>query len=427
VRSARNSGESLGGVLIAHPGTQHSYETALAIHEAGLLRSYITGYYYKPEVGITRVVERLPLLKLKARLRERKKPGLPEDKVTTCPILEMVAALAREARIWRPQWEFVKNAMFDSYAARVVLETRPKAVLCYDVCAGQTFKAAESIGALRILDQTIAYLKTCERLLKEERLLHSEFADGPPTTFPAWVAKRSASELKAANFILAPSEFVRSSLIEASVPANRIVLLPYGVDIDAIKPRERLATEPCRLLFVGLVSQRKGIQYLLECARRLNLKKDELWIVGGIVGSEARLAPYRMHFTHFTQVSKSAVPKFYSASDVGVFPSLLEGSSLAIYEAMAAGLPIVTTPNSGSIVRDGIDGFIVPIRDVNTLAERIQLLRRDPCLRREMGRNARKQVESYSWVGYRRRIGDLFRNLLAANGEHTGSKEVLGS
>ena len=79
---------------------------------------------------------------------------------------------------------------------------------------------------------------------------------------------------------------------------------------------------------------------------------------------------------------------------------------------MASGLPVVTTPNAGSVVRDGKDGFIVPVRDVDALRARIEQLYRDPELRTEMGRSAAAHAADYTWDVYSRRIGTALDNML---------------
>jgi glycosyltransferase involved in cell wall biosynthesis len=114
---------------------------------------------------------------------------------------------------------------------------------------------------------------------------------------------------------------------------------------------------------------------------------------------------------------------------VFVYPSLHEGSAIATYEALASGLPVITTANSGSVVRDSSEGFIVPIRDVEALKEKILLLYGDRQLREEMGRNARKRAEDFTWSAYRRRLGVLLHRLLAAKGgpESARSLEKAGS
>jgi glycosyltransferase involved in cell wall biosynthesis len=99
-------------------------------------------------------------------------------------------------------------------------------------------------------------------------------------------------------------------------------------------------------------------------------------------------------------------------ADVFVFPSIEEGSALVTYDALACGLPVITTPNAGSVVRDEIDGLIVPIRDVGALAAALQRLREDRDLRERMGRSARTRAEEYPWSRYRHSLLAAYRQVL---------------
>ena len=101
----------------------------------------------------------------------------------------------------------------------------------------------------------------------------------------------------------------------------------------------------------------------------------------------------------------------YQQADIFVFPSIEEGSALVTYEAMACGLPVVTTPNAGSLVRDGVEGFIVPIRDPDALAERVERLRADARLRQEMGRAARMRAEEFTWEQHGQALIQYYKSI----------------
>jgi glycosyltransferase involved in cell wall biosynthesis len=94
----------------------------------------------------------------------------------------------------------------------------------------------------------------------------------------------------------------------------------------------------------------------------------------------------------------------YAQADVLLLPSISEGSATVCYEALASGLPVVTTANAGSVVRDGVDGFVVPIRDPAALADRISLLSRDRQRLEEMSRQATQTAEQYTWNCYGKRL-----------------------
>ncbi len=426
ILQGRRPDSSPEGVIVAHPGTQHSYETALAVQDAGLLRRYITGFYYKPEGAIGCGLRLLPASirsKAERAFGRRHKDGLDPGRIQTCPALELVCAAARrlaaspgftyDVRRWRNDW-------FDGLVARILAREEPAAVLCFNDCAQKTFRRAKSLNVLCILDQTIAHVRTALRLESEEGDRFSDFAEGPRAEAVEWIVARSSAELSLADLVLAGSEYVKTSLIEQGVDPARVVVMPYGVDTERFRPARRPADGAFRLLFVGQINRRKGIQYLLEAVKQLKLSGMELVLVGNPAGAEKGLARYRDYFTHVPNMPHDEVHTVFQRGDVFVYPSLHEGSALAIYEALASGLAVITTPNSGSVVRDGIDGFIVPIRDVEALKEKILLLYANTGLREEMARNARQRVEEFTWKAYRRRLGTLLQRLLFMRGRKRG-------
>ena len=110
-----------------------------------------------------------------------------------------------------------------------------------------------------------------------------------------------------------------------------------------------------------------------------------------------------------------ALAEIYHRADVFVLPSLHEGSALVTYEALASGVPVIATPNAGSVVRDGVEGFLVPVGEIDPLAERLFDVYRDPERRREMARAARRRAEEFSWPAYGERLAAAVSSALAAN------------
>jgi starch synthase len=405
--------EAQRAVIVAHPGTQHSYETALAVQEAGLLKRYMTGIYYKPTsavglaVRLVRPVER--------QFRRRYKLGLTPSLVKQYPLGEALYLTgARLKPLTRHAARIVRwrNRRFDRIVARVIEQERPSGLICYDSCSLRAFAKATRLGLVRILDQSVGHWRTLAELLREEAERHPDFADSLSLDTPEEFLAQCTEEALLADRILAGSQYVKDTMIRHGVEPAKIRIIPYGADIVRFTPAPRPTDGVCRVLFVGQLSQRKGIKYLLEAVKQLAVPDLELRLIGGIVGGGLGLARYRDHFTHFGNVPHYELHQHFQQADVFVYPSLHEGSAIAIYEALAAGLPVITTPNSGSVVRDGVDGFIVPIRDVNALKEKILLLREDTDLREEMGNNARKRSEEFTWAAYRQRIARTLNDLL---------------
>ena len=402
-----------GDVLLAHPGTQHSYEAAIALQDAGLLREYVTGLYFKEGGWSYRLGGLLPSkarLRLSALLAKRRKRGLRDEMVRTYPWLEGAFLVSKHRMMpkWMPDTFGLRNRIFHRLVAKRVESTAPRALLCYDGCGVEAFQAAAHVGALKILDQTVCHLTTTAAT--SENLADLDLRIKLPTK---WQLEQHSEEARQADVILAGSGFVKDSLKKIGVAADKIVILPYGVDLELFSPpAEKKAGGEVTAVFAGQLAVRKGVTYLLEAFRGLTNLNCKLILIGGGVEDKKKLERYDVAFDHVPWVQRAELARHYKEADFFVFPSLLEGSALVTYEALASGLPVITTPNSGSVVRHGIEGLIVPPRDVDALRKSIQKLAVDGELRRKMRLAARKRAEEYSWSRYHQRLAAIIRDEL---------------
>ena len=168
---------------------------------------------------------------------------------------------------------------------------------------------------------------------------------------------------------------------------------------------------PGRVLFVGSVGLRKGSHYLAEATRILQRRRVacEIRVVGPYRPDVVRHPAFRGP-TYVGQVPRSRIVDEFRRADVFVLPTLCEGMARVHLEAMACGVPVITTPNCGAVVRDGVDGFIVPTRDAAAIADKVELLLSDRALRARMGENARARAREFTWERYGERLlGALHR------------------
>ena len=262
---------------------------------------------------------------------------------------------------------------------------------------------------------------------------------------PRSMLRRILGEIAVADYVLIPSDFVRQTFLAQGVAEGKLIQIPFGVDVNRFRPgfdtlallnrREagfdtlalsnQRRSGPFRVLFVGQVNVGKGVLYLLDAWKQLGWQDAELWLVGRSA-PEARplLARYAdlpgLRFLGHVADPVSA----YQQADLFVFPSLQEGSALVTYEALACGLPVVTTPNAGSVVRHGVEGFIVPVRGVEALAAALERLRADGRLRQAMGQAARRRAEGFTWVRY----GDsLAQAMVACCHDGSGGQYAWGT
>jgi glycosyltransferase involved in cell wall biosynthesis len=392
-------------IVVSHPGNPRVYDMVAALVREGFAVRFATGYYFDPSGPETRLPAHL-----QRELRRRSHPGVDPAIVSRSFVGEAIArGLGKFAPAWR---DAASNAWFDRRAARLIRRWRPRCVLAAETCALSAFRAAEQVGAKRILDQVIGFEGEGARLIREELALHPELAgtSGMPGT--ATIA-RCRAEAIAADLVLVPSAYVQETMRAVGVEERRFRLLPYGIDSTRFTPAPRAAGgRPFRVLFVGQIGVRKGVHYLLEALRVAALPDSELVLAGSVIGSAAWLEPFRNTFRYIAHVPHSEVHTLFRDADIYVFPSLHEGLSLSVLEAMASGLPVVTTVNSGAPVTDGVEGFLVPIRDAAALADRIRRLHADPALRARMGAAARATAERYDLKRYEAGLARAVRDLL---------------
>lgn len=202
-----------------------------------------------------------------------------------------------------------------------------------------------------------------------------ELQAAPPDEFH----ERRDAEWAVADRVMCNSDWSRSALIEQGVPAEKIVVVPLCFEPArsdwrrAAKPSD----EPLEVLWLGLVILRKGIQYLLEAARQLLSENVKITVVGpiGITETVVKSAPPNVSF--IGPKPRNEVAEIYRSADVFVLPTVSDGFAITQLEAMAYGLPVIATPNCGAVVEEAVNGFVVPARDGEKLAERIAQLAND--------------------------------------------------
>jgi starch synthase len=420
IRSRSANSAVARSVLLAHPGGQYSERVAVALDRAGLLQRFMTGVRYSASGSLAHALRLLPAARaesLRSLFSRRSFSQLSGDRIITRPIIEGAFLAATRFRTGRLHGERLvgwRNLIFDRSIARVLERERPAGVICFDTCAVETFRAARRFGIRTILDQSIAPLSFARDLFSREAERWPDFADSLPSaeSLSDERIRMAAEEIQLADAVLAPSRYVRDAQTASGAAPERILDVPFGVDLDRFSPGPREADGVFRVLFVGKLSQRKGIAQLLEAFRRLRLPRAELEFVGDIVGTGRWLARYRDAFVWRPQVSHAVLAEIYRRADVFAFPSLHEGSALVSYEALASGLPVIATPNTGSVVRDGVEGFLVPVGEIEPLAERLLELYRNPERRMEMACAARRRAEEFSWTAYGERLAAAVRSAL---------------
>jgi glycosyltransferase involved in cell wall biosynthesis len=266
-------------------------------------------------------------------------------------------------------------------------------------------------GGKYICDRGSSHIRYADRIMKEEfRLWGQEYQGVDPFNIA-----REECEYAQADIVVVPSEFVRRSFIEMGVDEKKIRKVPYGADLKRFSKTSEPDDEFFDVLFVGQVSFRKGIPYLLHAFENFKHPKKRLKIVGK-VQAEVKKFLEGKHYDHVEflgQMPHLQLKDMMSRAHVMVVPSIEEGLAMVQGEALACGCPLISSTHTGGedLFTDGQEGFFVPIRDSLAMTERLDQLAQDPALRLRMSEAAVRRVESIGgWSNY----GALFVKELEA-------------
>jgi len=399
-------------VIVSHPtGNANVSAVVSALYEAELLAAFYTCIAWRPDSALAKLTPG----SLRAMLERRARVQLPVELVRTRSARELIRNLliraGKKHLIASETNPFSIDGVYrdlDRYLAHS-LHKYPKvrAVYAYEDGALHHFRKAHTLNMHCIYDLPIGYWRANRKIAEEEAELQ-----------PAWKGTLNAlsdsdakcalkdQELELADTVIVPSTFVRETLELYPGGKKKIVVNPFGVPANISAPRELTKPDqPLRVLYVGSLTQRKGIAYLFEAVEKAG-KAVKLTVIGRKVGQSQALDRACDKHRWVASLPHSGILDEMRQHDVFVFPSLFEGLALVTGEAISQGLPVITTPNSGGtdILRDGVDGFIVPIRDPEAITERLLQLHNDRALLKQMSDSAREQALELDWRGYKDRI-----------------------
>ena len=407
-----------GGVFLVHPAKQHAYEVAVALQKAGRLQIFVTGIYYKPESFPYSLAARIPPSsrhQVRRELLKRTHPDLSPRLVHSWPYAELISRTIGHARLVRLATRGRSGYLFanwatDLYASRHLtgMQPRPRAVYAFLGAALHAFATARELTICTILDVP-SMLNSADVLREEHRAL------GLTGRAVSASTERLRGELEAADWVVAPSETVADSVRAAGFSGERVFVVPFGADTSVFTPAGRRADQRrFRVVFAGKIQPGKGVHYLLEAWR--NARFNGELVLAGPPGDEDYVARVRrLYGGQFVEAGNLTHPELaalLASADVFVLPSLAEGSALVTYEALASGLPCVVTREAGSVVRDGVEGFVIPARDSEAIRDRLERLYNDAELRRRMAGAALARSREFTWQRYHRELARVIDRVL---------------
>jgi len=345
---------------------------------------------------------------------EAAKYGINPEKISSLLFHEI------HNRCWRKISRFTESffnpqymifELFDRHASRHIT---PDSDIFVGLSGGSLYsmRRARRLGAKTVLERGSTHMLYQRAILEEE---YARFGLKREVVHPR-VAERELREYQEAEAISVPSQFVKGTFLQHGVPEAKLIQIPYGVNLTNFYPVPK-EDKVFRVIHCAVLSLRKGVPYLLQAFAELKLKDAELWLIGNVT-EEVR--PFLARYGSPSIILKGEFPenelyKYMSQGSVFCLASIEEGLAMVQPMAMACGLPVICTTNTGGadLVRESRDGFIVPIRDVAALKERILYFYEHPEAARVMGESARRRVQAgFAWSDYAGKMIAAYRKLL---------------
>lgn len=224
---------------------------------------------------------------------------------------------------------------------------------------------------------------------------------------------RELEEYDTADLISVPSSFVYNSFLKNGIEEKKLFLNPFGVNLDRFSPIPKIKDSKFQVLYVGTLSIRKGIFYLLEAFKKLNFKNKKLTLIGPIEKNikDKVLKNLSDEIEYLSVIKNKDLNRYYSMADVMVQPSIEEGLSLVMAEALACGCPVIATENTGAsdLFQNNKEGFIIKAKSIEQIHNKMQLIADNKILQKEMSNNAVLNVKK---IGGWNRYGDNWQKKL---------------
>jgi glycosyltransferase involved in cell wall biosynthesis len=357
---------------------------ALALSEAGALQAYVTTFAYRTNGAMAGLLRHLPekaAKRIGQALGRRAVEEIPPHLVHCHPTWEILRTAAAQASASPVLVDRLWDRMSHSFDALVARRYVPhaQAVQAFEYTALASFERAKAEGMARILQLPSLDSLQFETIQRREKFHWPELVGKHDGYFDRKLARRyerRCREIALADVIIANSSLTARSHIAAGADPAKILAVPLAAPppIAEVADDARARARPLKAIWAGTFSLRKGAHYLIEAWRLLGAGEKARLEVYGQPQVPPRLgAATPGNVTFHGSVPKPVLFQAYQSADVLVFPTLSDGFGLVVTEAMAHGLPVITTDRAGAADLVSPDnGLIVPAANPRALADALQ-------------------------------------------------------
>ncbi len=411
-------------ILLAHPGKQHSFETATALKKNGMLYKYVTSVYIK-DGSYTNKVQSILRGNNKKKALGRSCAALSADDVIQFNEgLFLVLLLISKIPNTMPLWRYLNDRFTDSFGKKVAeyaIRENVDAVICYD---------SNSMVLFDILKRKAPHIKRIMDVSTANRLFMKDEFDkyikkGGESSIrkeQSFLWKKTKQnrffrEIRDTEYFLVPSQFVKESLLYSGIRREQIAVVPYGVDLEKFRYQKKKAFHGnLKLVYVGQITYKKGIDYMLKVISQFPNDRVSITLAGAYNTSNHIYRKYKncrnIKFLGF--VTRDILAQVYHEADVFVFPTLGEGFGMVVLEAMGCGLPAIVSDHAGGndVVAAGKNGFEFEAGNEKMLKDKIEWFLNNPDRLPEMSENAYHTAKNYTWDRYHEMVSKAIARMI---------------
>ena len=377
-----------------------------------MLYEFHTGFAFGKDSWFYKIFSKLPD-KIYHKISNRFIDDVPDGFIRRQPFIEIKALLKLKIGQDEENVLYHRNRLFQYNISDLSLK-EADVVIGFDTSSWILAERCRRLSKNFFLDVSIAHPVSKDKVYRRIIKLYPDWKFSVKQKEHRHIAVEEV-EMEQAGHIIVASSFTNSTYVENGVSKEKISINPYGVDTQMFRPpeKEKASGESTRFVFVGSVDARKGIPFLLEAWNKITLSNIELTLIGPVTnGIEKFIRTYYPSVIIKGKLSFNEVKVILPNYDVMIFPSFFEGFGLVIPEAMACGLPVITTTATcgPDIISNGKDGFIIEPGSVNELKNAIEYFITQPGKAKEMGIMAREKAEQLTWDVYGEQWARIINN-----------------
>lgn len=397
-------------VIIIHPDRQHSLQTAKALQDAGYLHKYITAVYLK-EHSLSSLFSSIAPSGIKRKFLKHKVEGLDDDKVILVCELRMLILSIISLFLPTSVTFFIRKKLlhtFNKKCAKICHKQDFDILFSFDTLSGDYYKTLKERGVKLVLDMSApcykamydSYLKDVNKHLEQSFVL-KHFLQGPKAKM---CLENCEKELRTYDYFVVASTYTKDTLLINGINEGQIIIVPYGV----MQPKslEKRPNGNFTCTYVGNVSQQKGCHYIFRIAKEYSNITFNL--IGNFDNSYIEIPSNCILHGY---LGFDNIGKILTSSDLFLFLSLSDGFGFAAAEAMAYGVPVVCSQNSG--IRDVVKdcGWIIPPDDTDALRNILcwSLEHRNELTKK--GKESQQSLTNLTWGNYRNTLISFFDTL----------------